>query len=294
MEPQSPLSRVEKKEPSGPEHARQKPKQPDPEEFRKMLDDEASDQDSGKDKNIAKERKEEVAMTPFDLVAGAKLTKGKQAPFALMAGKDADLQEASTDLVAIGEGESQKATPQSQMRIDSFAQDRPDLTYVNPTAMNIQPQGGVAISAQAAPQAVDRASLQALAQEMIDKLLIVKKDGQTDTVLTLNKPPVLAGAELVVTKYDTAQKEFNIAFHGLSPDGKRLLDLHANQLALQNAIRQAGEDYTVHIVTVSPEPYEKRLQTFHEGQTRGSRNPEDQSDNQSRGGGGGKKGRKGS
>ncbi len=283
MDPQAPLSRIGKKEISGAEHMRQKPRKADPDNFRRMMDDESSSRDSGSDKAVDKERKTEVPVSPFDLAA-AKLTNGKQQPFALMAGAQ------TPDLVALGEGTPEKGVPQVKLQQeDTTAQGRNDLLHAHPAAMAVQPHVEVSVSAQA-PQGIDRAGLQALVEQVVDKLLTVKRDGQTDTILTLKQPPVLAGAELVVTKYDAAQKEFNIAFNNLSPDGKRLLDLHANQLALDKAIKQAGEDYTVHIVVVSTEPYEKRLQTFHEGQAKNFRDPrEDQSGDQP--GGGGKRGK---
>lgn len=254
-----------------------------------MMDDESSNKDSGSDKAIAKEHKAEIPISPFDLAA-EKLVKGKKMqPFAMMTGKpQIDGKEVSPDLVAAGEGaaEQQPAMSKIQEKTDSFSQERGDLSYLNPVAMAVQPNNEVAISTQPAPQGIDRASLQALVEQLVDKLVTIKHGGETDTVLTLKQPPVLAGAELVVTKYDNAQKEFNIAFNSLSPDGKRLLDLHANQIALDRAIKQAGEDYTVHIVVVSTEPYEKRLQTFHEGQAKGFRNQqEDQPGDQPRGDG---------
>ncbi len=284
MDSQIPLSRVGKKEISGAEHTRQKPKQPDPEDFRKMMDDESDNRDGGSDRAIAKEHKADVPISPFDLAA-EKLTKGKQAPFAMMTGKEL---EASTDLIALEEA-TPKQMPKQEMS-DMLGQERADLSYVNPAAMAVQGSENIGIQSQSPAQGIDRAGLQALVEQLVEKLLIVKRGGETDTVLTLKQPPVLAGSELVVTKYDNAQKEFNIAFSNLSPDGKRLLDLHANQLALDKAIKQAGEDYAVHIVVVTTEPYEKRLQTFHEGNTKGFRDQqEDQSGDQP--GGGNKRGR---
>ena len=171
MDPQTPVSRTGKKETSGAEHTRQKPKQPDPEDFRKFLDDESTDREAGSDKAIAKERKADIPLTPFDLAAGAKVAKPKQAPFAMMMGKEAKLEETSPDLVSVGE----KTMPQPKLRSDTFAQTQTDLSFVNPAAMAVQAQDNVSAAGQPAPQGIDRASLQALVEQLVDKLYTVNR-----------------------------------------------------------------------------------------------------------------------
>ena len=91
--------------------------------------------------------------------------------------------------------------------------------------------------------------IQEIIDQIIDKLYMVKVDGRTDTLITLKHPPLFAGSNVVITSFDTAKGEFNIAFENLTQAAKQVLDLQDNQNALRFGLEQKG--YTVHILTTT-------------------------------------------
>ncbi len=107
--------------------------------------------------------------------------------------------------------------------------------------INVQPiKGDVVIS---------KSNIQDIVNQLIEKAYEMSLDGKTETTITLKHPPILQGANLIVTSFDSAKNEFNIAFENLSQQGKYLLDLSANQALLLNALHEKG--YAVHIFTTT-------------------------------------------
>lgn len=131
-----------------------------------------------------------------------------------------------------------------------FSQEQPDLAYVNPLNMPLEKANASSQVADAKP--VTRAPyIQSIVNQMIEKLQTVRTETKTDTIITLKHPPMFAGANLIVTSFDTAKKEFNIAFENLRPDAKRLLDLQQNRNDLKLALEEKG--YGVHIIVTTTE-----------------------------------------
>lgn len=123
-----------------------------------------------------------------------------------------------------------------------------DLSGLNPHAGGTQ-QGQVAVGKSEFSGSVMKTDLQALAEQLIGKLMVMKTEGQTDTVITIKNIPLLEGANLVVSSFDTAKGEFNIAFHNLTQAAKEILDQKMHQESLKSSLLEKG--YQVHIFTTT-------------------------------------------
>ncbi|SCA63260.1 hypothetical protein SCG7086_AN_00080 [Chlamydiales bacterium SCGC AG-110-P3] len=108
-------------------------------------------------------------------------------------------------------------------------------------------QPTVAPAEAAAARPVITEEMRALLDLLIDKMYIAQQKGQNDTLITLKHPPVLEGTLLKMSSFDVARGQFNLAFSGLTQEGKNILD--ANQAALHHAMEAKG--FVVHIVTTS-------------------------------------------
>ncbi|MEI8365759.1 MAG: hypothetical protein WCF65_05005 [Parachlamydiaceae bacterium] len=152
---------------------------------------------------------------------------------------------------------SNDATPASMSSTSGkfttrFATEQTDLSYINPMA---------AMSAAMSNQAIDPAvanvakpippttSIQDIINQLVGKVVEMKDNGKTETIITLKNPPLFAGANIVVTAFDSAKGEFNLTFENLSQSAKNMLDMRANQQSLMSALQQKG--YAVHIVTTT-------------------------------------------
>jgi hypothetical protein len=131
------------------------------------------------------------------------------------------------------------------------SREQPDLSTINPLAGI----GSNALTFEAAP--MDRTSLSPTnfsnIQEMIDQIVTniytIRVEGKTETLITLKHPPLFEGANLVITAFDTAKGEFNIAFENLTQMAKHFLEMQDNQNALRFALEDKG--YVVHIITTT-------------------------------------------
>lgn len=90
-----------------------------------------------------------------------------------------------------------------------------------------------------------------LIEKLVESIVYTIKDGKTETIVTLNQPPIFAGVSFMVTQYASATKEFNLAFMNLNnPDARILIESTANQAKLRTQLAERG--YTVHMVTIEP------------------------------------------
>lgn len=128
-----------------------------------------------------------------------------------------------------------------------FATEQSDLSYVNPMALTTQAMQEIDMKTEKATLPVS--NIQDIINQLVDKVAEMKDQGRTDTVVTLKQPPTLAGANLVVTAFDSAKGEFNISFENLTQAAKNLLDQRANQQSLKLALEEKG--YAVHIITTT-------------------------------------------
>ena len=131
-----------------------------------------------------------------------------------------------------------------------FSTEQTDLSYVNPlatadrTSFNIE-------TAKNEKTMLQASHIQDIINQLVEKTTQMELDGKTETTITLKQPPILAGANLIVSEFDSAKGEFNISFENLSQAAKNIIDMRANQDSLRLALEAKG--YAVHIVTATTE-----------------------------------------
>lgn len=103
--------------------------------------------------------------------------------------------------------------------------------------------------------------LQEIVEKIIKEIHEIEMKGKTETIVTLNNPPLLKGANLILTSFDSAKKEFNIAFENLTQPAKTFLDSNNHLDILKMHLEQKG--YIAHIITTTT-LVENRV--FHPGQ----------------------------
>lgn len=131
-----------------------------------------------------------------------------------------------------------------------FAREQPDISGINPMAAAAGTSAAALSSVQGTAQPKTIApQMQEIIDQIIDKLYTVSTQGRTDTVITLRHPPTFAGVNVVITSFESAKGEFNVAFENLTQAAKQILDQRAQQDSLRFALEQKG--YTVHIITTT-------------------------------------------
>jgi hypothetical protein len=88
-----------------------------------------------------------------------------------------------------------------------------------------------------------------LSEKIVDQLTSLQSKGEMKTTITIKHPPVLEGATITLSETNTAPKQLNISFAGLSPQAMALLNSQANRVNLTNALAKQG--IVVHIVTMT-------------------------------------------
>lgn len=128
-----------------------------------------------------------------------------------------------------------------------YATSQPDIAAIMPNISStdqVQVQRVNLNVAQKVEQVVPVASpIHNIVVDLIDKLMIVKSAGQTDTVVTLNTPGLFKGTIVVISEFDTANGQLNLAFENLKGEAKILLDSLPNREALLQVLSKEG--YTV-------------------------------------------------
>lgn len=142
----------------------------------KNLDSE-SDEELGA---IKEDTREQVSL--FDLSAGSNKKKGIPAGFV----------------------PDQAAENQVNKTVEGMPLPDPSLLMGSMAQAKIEKQPSDAIN-----------KLQELVQKMIAEIQQMEMKGKTDTIVTLNNPPLFKGAHLVMTSFDSAKGELNIAFENL-------------------------------------------------------------------------------
>lgn len=130
-----------------------------------------------------------------------------------------------------------------------FSTEQDDLSYVNPLAATTNQLPSVNLNISTEKAVIPVSNLQEIINQMIAKATEMKRDGMTETILTLKHPPLFAGANIVVTAFDSAKNEFNIAIENLTQAAKNLMDIKINKDNLLLALEQKG--YAVHILATT-------------------------------------------
>lgn len=146
-----------------------------------------------------------------------------------------------------GDGGSASSSNDSGKFTTRFATEQADLSYINPLATT---NHQLTIDTTKVEKVImPTANIQDIVNQLVEKANQMQHEGKTDTTITLKQPPILAGANLVVTAFDNARGEFNISFENLTQAAKNLLDQRLNQESLRLALQEKG--YAVHIVTTT-------------------------------------------
>lgn len=130
-----------------------------------------------------------------------------------------------------------------------FPQESVDLTYVNPLALNVKAaseRGSEDLQKMFPSQ---KMTVQQLVDALVKSITSIESQGKTDTVVTLKQPPLFAGANVVLTSFETAKGEFNVRFENLSQDAKAFMDMQQNRESLLSSLNEKG--YAVHILVAT-------------------------------------------
>ncbi len=159
-----------------------------------------------------------------------------------------------------------------------YAQEQPDLAYVNPFGATTQAQEAASVrSSKVEPTpVVGVTSLQEIVNELVKHLYTVEKKGQTDTVLVLQYPPAFKDAKIIVSSFDTAKGQLNIAFENLTQEAQHLINLDANRQSLIEALHKYG--YNVQNMFATTITTENMNPTIEEDKSR--QGQQDQDENQ--------------
>lgn len=162
-------------------------------------------------------------------------------------------KEPKKPFVEVAAKEEHIATPVVEKKFtNNYTQEQPDLSYVNPFASTtMQPQAVVPTSE---PKIERAAGLTPAMRELIEQVVkqmytVTTHQDKTDTVMTLQYPPLFKDVRVVVTAFETARGQFNISFENLSQAAQRILDLAENRKSLIHALEQKG--YNVQILTTT-------------------------------------------
>lgn len=157
---------------------------------------------------------------------------------ALLASASKFLENMPTDALMAKEGAGKQSMFQQS---SDDAPEAPVQQFVAP----LEPQASPVAEAKPIP----KAQMQELVDQIISKLYTLESSGKTDTTIVLQHPPILKGATVKITSFDSARGELNIAFHNLTQSAKATLDLPVNAEALRHNLDAKG--ITVHIFSTS-------------------------------------------
>lgn len=132
-----------------------------------------------------------------------------------------------------------------------ISREQPDLSTINPL-VGVSPTALISETAPMENTSVPKttfSNIQEIVDQIVTNIYTLKVEGKTETLITLKHPPLFEGANLVITAFDTAKGEFNIAFENLTQMAKHFLEMQDNQNALRLALEDKG--YVVHIITTT-------------------------------------------
>lgn len=86
-----------------------------------------------------------------------------------------------------------------------------------------------------------------LINRVVEAIQVIKKEGLTETVVTLRHPPILEGTKLTLTTSDAMRNEFNIAFSSPNVQAQMFLDHKLTKDPLAQALENRG--FVIHTIT---------------------------------------------
>lgn len=151
-----------------------------------------------------------------------------------------------TDSAGLLQPSRRKGMGQKETGGTRFHQEQADLTFVNPLGTPVR-SVGEKIEEFAKPAATT--NIQEIVDQIVKELYTIEQAGKTDTVITLQYPPMFKDAQIVVTSFTSAVNEFNIAFENLTAPAKQLLD--DNLFSLRTSLEAQGYVNAIHIITTT-------------------------------------------
>lgn len=130
-----------------------------------------------------------------------------------------------------------------------FEQEQPDLSYVNPFAPVTNVDSAQISSKEPLSRPAAVSNIKEIVEQMVKEMYRIEQSGQTSTVVVIQHPPIFEDAHIVVTSFDSATKEYNLAFENLTPQAKQLLD--SNLSSLKMALEEKGYAKAIHIITTT-------------------------------------------
>lgn len=140
----------------------------------------------------------------------------------------------------------------------SLTEDRPDLAYLAPKVPDA-PIVGTEKPVEAKPMP---ATMKQIAAEVVKSIDIMKFEGKTETIVTLNNG-VFKDAVLTITAFDNIKGQFNINFGNLNDIALNIISRPDNQNALESALISKG--FTP-VITISQEGTRQFTRSDKEGQ----------------------------
>lgn len=140
--------------------------------------------------------------------------------------------------------------PKKEKFTTRYTPEQPDISYVNPLAGLTSTQ---TIASPTPETKVEKPvpigpALQEICAQLVKEMYKIEKKGQTDTVVILQHPP-FKDVKIVVSSFDTAKGQFNIAFENLTQAAQTILDREENRKSLLSALEKRG--YNVQILSTT-------------------------------------------
>lgn len=132
-----------------------------------------------------------------------------------------------------------------------FVQEQVDLSSVNPQAL-VTPVAAVDLSANITTAAAAKpipatATMYVLLEALAKEISVMRTQDKTETTVILQRPPLFANAQVMITGFDSAKGELNISFGNLTQNAQHVIEQQQQNLLL--ALETKG--YHVHIFTVT-------------------------------------------
>lgn len=218
----------------------------------KTFADAVGDEDTGFGVSGTKDDEEnassEGTFSLFGMGRGTKEGKPKQPPSRVDSPAEMFKQMASSSKEKTSEHEPSPivAERKEEKGVNThYTQEQPDLAYINP--LQTAPVEATNNAKKVAEPV--RKDLGALIDQIVKAMYTIKQEGRTETVLTLQHPPLLKDAQIVVTSFDSARGQFNISFQNLTQAAQALLGAEVNRQSLLTALHDKG--YNVQILTMT-------------------------------------------
>ncbi|MGZ3732689.1 MAG: hypothetical protein ACXU9U_02985 [Parachlamydiaceae bacterium] len=177
-------------------------------------------------------------------------SKEKPSLFALSAKKPVSNMDINPDekgdeasAVVVDELESKKGAV--------FVREQVDISTVNPQSNPVTSVSATADVGAKAPMAPS-ATVAELINQLLKELTTMSVGDKTETTIVLKHPPLLDGAQVVMTGFDSARGELNIKFANLTQQAQALIE--QQQQSLLTALETKGYHVHIFVATTVNEP----------------------------------------